>query len=147
MSDLIARAVIDIAAGRERVWGVLLAPSTPTKIFPVTEVLAPFRLGEPFAWMFDLLGTSTRVDGRVDVVEPPSLLVYSFVDPHTRAVHRRQVSHSVRVVLDDVSDDGGPRTRVTVTQDGNETRAAHLHAEGGWRFALAHLRAAVLGAG
>lgn len=146
MSDLLARAVVDIAAPRVRVFSALLEPATIRRILPVDEVLLPWRVGEPFAWTFDLLGRPTRVDGHVLVVDAPERLVYTFEDPHERVVHGRALVHRVTIDLESRGNGDLPSTRVTVTQDANGTAAAHAHAEGGWRFALAHLRVLVEGA-
>jgi len=146
MGDLLARAVVEISASRERIWDTLLAPATIRRILPVDEVLLPWRAGEPFAWTFDFLGRPTRVDGHVHVVESPTRLVFTFEDPHERVVHGRQRVHTVTISLASVADAEPPSTRVTVTQDANGTPISHAHAEGGWRLALAHLRALVEGA-
>ncbi|HEY0881223.1 MAG TPA: SRPBCC domain-containing protein [Archangium sp.] len=127
-----ARVVVDIAAPRETVWNALLTPETLKKIMPVEEVLAPWRLGERFAWRFELAGKPSHVEGLVHRLEAPRLLEYEFVDPHSRDVLKQHHVH--RVVIELSEEAGG--TRLSLTQDENRTDAAWRHAEGGWRFAL-----------
>lgn len=106
---------------------------------PITEVLAPWRAGEPFAWAFEMQEVRTLVEGRVHHLEPGVLLAYEFGDPHSREVLHRENVHQVSIALMD----DGPVTRVSVTQDANISAAAHAHAEGGWRLALNHLKGLV----
>jgi uncharacterized protein YndB with AHSA1/START domain len=134
MADQLAHAAVVVAASPAAVWAMLVHPDTPKRIFPVSEVLAPWRPGEPFAWMFDLLGKPSRVDGTVRRFEAPHLLVYDYVDPH-----HRDVVHEVTIALTAE----GAGTRVDVTQTGNVSPLAHRHAEGGWRLALAQLKGLV----
>ena len=136
MADHLAHAAVVVAAPPAAVWAVLLHPHTPKRILPVSEVLAPWRPGAPFAWTFDLLGKPSRVDGTVLRFEAPYLLVYDYGDPH--APHR-DVVHEVTVALTAE----GTGTRIAVTQTGNVSPLAQRHAEGGWRLALAHLKGLV----
>src|SRR5580658_9733002 len=133
MEALVSRASIVVGASRRAVWDKLLNPDTVTKIMPVAEVVSGWRLGQAFEWTFDMAGTGERmsVRGFVHRIEPERLLEYEYVDPlNFNNVHR---------VAIELSDEVG-RTRVVVVQDANVTRAAHLHAEGGWRLAFTILR-------
>jgi uncharacterized protein YndB with AHSA1/START domain len=141
MEDLVARASVFIGASRQIVWVSLLLPDTITKIMPVAEVIAPWRAGEPFVWAFEMSGKRTLVEGRVHRIEEGVLLAYEYGDPHSRDVLRRRNVHQVSIVLSDE----GRGTRVSVTQDANVSRAAQLHAEGGWRLALNHLKGSLEG--
>lgn len=116
-----------------------MAPETVPKIMPVTSVVAPWALGEPFVWTFILAGKESRVEGRVHRMEEDRLLEYEFADPHSRdALHVRNI-HRVRIELADEA--GG--TRISVTQDANLSETARAHAEGGWRLALNNLKSLV----
>ena len=134
MADHLAHAVVVVAAPAAAVWAVLVHPDTPKRILPVTEVLAPWHPGGPFAWTFDLLGKPSRVDGTVRRFEAPHLLAYDYGDP----LHR-DVVHEVTIALTAE----GAGTRIAVTQTGNVSPLAQRHAEGGWRLALAHLKGLV----
>jgi uncharacterized protein YndB with AHSA1/START domain len=83
-----------------------------------------------------MLGKRTLVEGRVQRMEADVLLAYEYVDPHSRDVFQRENVHQVSILLSD--EDQG--TRLSVTQDANLSRAAQLHAEGGWRLALNQLK-------
>lgn len=139
MENLVARASVLVAAPRRAVWDALLAPETITKIMPVEEVVAAWRVGRPFVWRFAVAGWRTRVEGFVHRVEDERLLEYAFVDPHSRDVLHVDNVHRVTIELGD--DAGG--TRVAVVQDANVSKAARAHAEGGWRLALNNLKGLV----
>jgi uncharacterized protein YndB with AHSA1/START domain len=133
----VASASLTIQASRRVVWRTLLAPETIPKILPVTEVVSPWRLGESFVWLFVLADQLSRVEGRVLQVDEHRLLEYDYTDPHSRDVLGvRDNVHRVSIELTDE----GAHTRVTVTQDANVSDVARLHAEGGWRLALNHLK-------
>jgi len=137
--QLVARASVVVAAPRAAVWATLLAPETVKRIMPVVDVIAGWRAGERFEWTVDMLGKHHRVDGVVHRLEPERLLEYDYVDPHSRDILRVENTHRVTIELAD----GAAGTRVGVVQDGNLTKAALAHAEGGWRLALHNLKALV----
>ncbi|HET9955743.1 MAG TPA: SRPBCC domain-containing protein [Polyangiaceae bacterium] len=134
--DLVAHAGVVIRAPRSAVWRALLAPESIPRILPVTEVVEPWRLGRRFVWTFQLAEVEARVEGRVQRVEVEQLLEYDYVDPHSLHVLRKSNVHGVLIELSDHE----LGTQVTVTQDANLSAAAHAHAEGGWRLALANLK-------
>lgn len=138
--ELVARATILIEASPSHVWRVLLEPNTILQMVPVTEVLEPWRLGEAFRWKFDMNGHAGVVEGTVRRIEEGRLLQYDFIDPHSREFLGRD--NLLQVTLELAPE--GPKTRVSVTQTGNESEAARLHAEGGWRLALNNLARVVL---
>jgi uncharacterized protein YndB with AHSA1/START domain len=135
----VAHASVVIRAPRSAVWRALLAPETIPKIMPVTEVVAPWRRGEPFVWVLELAGRASRVEGRVHRVADERLLEYEYADPHSRDVLGVDNVHRVTIELSGDADD----TRVAVVQDANLSEAARAHAEGGWRLALNHLKGLV----
>lgn len=139
MDAPIARASVVIDASRRAVWAALLRPDTIPKIMPVTEVVAPWRVGERFVWAFEMMGARTLVEGHVHRVVEDALIAYEYGDPHSRDVLGRDDVHQVSIALTDE----GAGTRVSVTQDANVSPAAHAHAEGGWRLVLNHLKGLV----
>jgi uncharacterized protein YndB with AHSA1/START domain len=116
-----------------------MIPATLTKILPVAEVVSEWRLGEPFEWILEMVGTRSSARGFVDRTEVGRLLEYEYADPHSRDILQIENVHRVAIEL---SDDAGG-TRVAVIQDANLTEAAHRPAEGGWRLALNNLKGLV----
>lgn len=138
--ELVARASLVIHAPRASAWQRLLAPETITRILPVTEVVLPWRGGEPFKWSFTLEGRASTVEGRVHQLLEERLLVYEYLDPHSRDVHGANDNvHRVTIELRDAGP-YGDATQIEVTQDGNLTEMAKAHAAGGWRLALNNLK-------
>ncbi len=84
--ELVARAAVVILAPPSAVWRALLAAETLPAIMPVTEVILPWRVGEPFEWAFELGGLGARTEGPVHRAEEDRLLEYDYVDPHSRDV-------------------------------------------------------------
>jgi uncharacterized protein YndB with AHSA1/START domain len=142
--DLVAHTAVVIRASRRAVWRSLMAPETVPQIMPVTKVVVPWRLGQPFLWEFAFGGTASRVEGQVLRVEDERLLAYDYGDPHSRDV-LGVPDHIHRVTIELTGEAG--ETRISVTQDANRSEAARAHAEGGWRLALNHLKGLVEASG
>ncbi len=132
MTGTIARTSVVVAAARSIVWEVILDPATPPRIMPVTEVLAPWKLGSSFRWQFEGQGRVYVVEGRVLRLEADRLLEYDFADPFGKP------GHGHRVTIELADEEHG--TRVSVLHDNNLTKAEQAHAEGGWRMALNNLK-------
>lgn len=138
--DLVARADVVIDAPAKNVWQILMAPETAVRILPITEVLAPWRVGEPFLWMFTLADKVCRVEGFVFRATPDELLEFEYQDAHSREVRGiHDHVHRVKIQLNDAAG----KTHVTLTQDANLGETETAHAAGGWRLALHRLKWAV----
>lgn len=136
---LIARASVVIASSPAATWDALLRPETIMKMLPLREVILPWRSGQPFHWIFDMLGKPVDVRGDVFRVDGDArVLEYDYVDPLSAM---RGVEHRHRVSITVAADASG--ARVDVVQDANLTDVVKRHAEGGWRLALHHLKHAV----
>ncbi len=138
----VAHVAVVIRAPRSAVWAALVGPETIGKIMPV-EVVSPWRAGEAFVWMVEMLGKPYRVDGVVHRFEADQLLEYEYVDPHTLAFENIESRHRVTIELSDDVDVDVDGTRISLTHDNNRTNAELSHAEGGWRLALHNLKAVI----
>src|SRR3954464_14044951 len=107
---LIARASVVVASSPEATWDVLLRSETIAKMLPIREVVLPWRSGQPFHWIFDMLGKPYDVRGEVFRIDASArVLEYDFVDPHSAL---RGVENRHRVSMAVVADAAGARVDV-----------------------------------
>jgi uncharacterized protein YndB with AHSA1/START domain len=140
---LVAQASMTINASREKVWDALVDPETMKRYMPLTNVVAEWREGGPIVWKAELEGRSLEVRGTVLRIEPEGRLEYS----HSRPIFRASAAvppqdHRVTIELTDE----GAWTRISVTEQGNTFERERAHSEGGWRLALANMKALLEGA-
>jgi uncharacterized protein YndB with AHSA1/START domain len=139
---LVAHASVTINASREKIWDALVDPETMKRYMPLTSVVSEWREGGPIVWKAELEGRSLEVRGTVLRIEPERRLEYS----HSRPIFRMSSAippedHRVTIELSDE----GAQTRITVTEQGNTFERERAHSEGGWRLALANMKALMEG--
>jgi uncharacterized protein YndB with AHSA1/START domain len=139
----VARVSATINASREKVWNALVDPEVMKLYMPLTSVASEWRVNSSIVWKGELEGKPLETRGTVLRLEPERMLEYS----HTRPIFRasRAVppeSHRVTIELSG----GGGQTNISVTELGNATEREHAHSEGGWRLALANMKAVLEGA-
>ena len=114
----VARVSATINASRAKVWDALVDPQTMKRYMPLTSVASDWRESSPIVWKAELEGKVARVSAAI----PPE-------------------NHRVTIELSGE----GPQTHLSVTEHGNATERELAHSEGGWRLALANLKALLEG--
>jgi uncharacterized protein YndB with AHSA1/START domain len=142
VETLVAQASMTINASREKVWDALVDPETMKRYMPLTSVVAEWREGGPIVWKAELEGRSLEIRGTVLRIEPERRLEYS----HSRPIFRiggapPPQDHRVTIELTDE----GADTHVSVTEQGNRFERERAHSAGGWRLALANMKALLEG--
>jgi uncharacterized protein YndB with AHSA1/START domain len=138
----VARVSATINASRAKVWDALVDPKTMKRYMPLTSVASEWRESSPIVWKAELEGKSLETRGTVLRIEPERVLEYS----HSRPIFRASAAippenHRVTIELSDE----GAQTHLSVTEHGNTTERELAHSEGGWRLALANLKALLEG--
>jgi uncharacterized protein YndB with AHSA1/START domain len=129
-----ATAATSVAAPPRRVWHALLDPTFVPRFIPVRSVATDWHVGSPIVWTSDFThGRPRDVVGTVVRVEPERVLAYDYVNPFTKS------TLSVTIELSREGDG----THIAVAETGHRTEVERAHGEGGWRLALANLRAAL----
>jgi uncharacterized protein YndB with AHSA1/START domain len=140
---LVAHVAASINASRAKVWDALVDPEKMKRYMPVASVVSDWRENGAIVWEGELEGRSFEVKGTVLRLEPERLLEYSHSLPIFRA--SGAVSREDHRVTIELFEDGA-QTRLSVTEQGNRTERELAHTEGGWRLALANMKAFLEGA-
>jgi uncharacterized protein YndB with AHSA1/START domain len=139
---LVAHVSATINAPRAKVWDAFVNSETIKRYSPATSVVSDWREGSPIVWKAELEGKSLEIRGTVLRLEPPRLLEYSHSRPLFRAPSVIPLeNHRVTIELSEV----GTQTRVSLIEQGNTSERELAHTEGGWRLALANLKALLEG--
>ena len=139
----VAHVSATIDASRAHVWDALVDPETMKRYMPVTSVVSQWHENSPIVWKGELEGKAFEIRGTVLRFEPERLLEYSHSLPIFRpsGAAPREDHHVSIELFDD-----GAQTRLSVTEQGNRTERELAHTEGGWRLALANMKAFLEGA-
>jgi uncharacterized protein YndB with AHSA1/START domain len=134
--NLEARATIVIDSPRTDVWDALVDPATIREYMFGAEVYTNWEVGRPIRWKGEVDGTPFEDKGVVLTCDRPKTLRFSHFSPLSGVPDVPENYHTVTIDLAD--EERG--TRVTLTQDHNETEGARQHAEQNWGLMLEGLK-------
>ncbi len=136
MSHHVAVAVIEIDASPEEVWKSLIDPAAVREYMFGSEVVTDWSVGSPILFRGLWEGKPFEDKGSIVEIDQPALLRYTHYSPLSGAPDVPENYHTLTYALESVPEG----TRVTLTQDNNETEAAAEHSAGMWRQLLETLR-------
>lgn len=136
MSNLVAKATIDIDAPRERVWKALVTPADIKKFMFGTDTQSDFKPGSPIRWTGTWDGKTYQDKGTVLSARDGRLLQYTHFSPTSGLPDKPENYHTVTIELSDA----GAGTHVALTQDNNATEQAKEHSEKNWSMMLSSLK-------
>jgi uncharacterized protein YndB with AHSA1/START domain len=139
MADHVARADIDIDAGREAVWHALTDPEMIAGWMMGARVSTDWQVGSPITWEGELDGKAYEDKGEVLAVEQPDRLSVTHYSPLMGEADTPENYHTIVYELS--GDDG--TTTVTLTQDGNDSAEQAEQFSANWQGMLESLKASV----
>jgi len=139
MGDHIATTSIVIHADPHRVWEVLVDPRRIPEYLFGAEVETTWEVGSTIRWRGEYEGTSFEDHGTVLEASPGRMLSTTHFSPLSGREDVPENYHTVTYLLEPE----GEATRVTITQDNNETLDAMEHSERNWRASLEALKKVV----
>jgi uncharacterized protein YndB with AHSA1/START domain len=139
MADHVARAVVDIDAGREAVWHALTDPGMIAGWMMGARVSTDWQVGSPISWEGELDGKAYEDKGEVLAVEQPDRLSVTHYSPLMGEADTPENYHTIVYELS--GDDG--TTTVTLTQDGNDSAEQAEQFSANWQGMLESLKASV----
>jgi uncharacterized protein YndB with AHSA1/START domain len=134
--ELIATVSITINAPVAKVWEALVDPAMIKQYMFGTKVVADWKEGSPIVWQGEWQGKAYEDKGTILKVEPECVLQYSHFSPLSGQPDVPKNYHTVTIELSGA----GGQTTLTLTQDNNETEAAHEHSEKNWQMMLEGLK-------
>lgn len=132
----LAKATINIDASREKVWEALTKPELIKQYLFGTEVITDWQVGSPITYKGVWEGKAYEDKGVVLENEPGKLLVSTFWSSLSGVPDLPENYQTVRYELS--SENGG--TRLTLTQDNNDSEESARHSEQNWNMVLEGLK-------
>ncbi len=114
MTGLLARAIVDIRATRDRVWAALTDPALIAQHMWGAKVETDWRVGSPIVWRGEHHGRAYEDKGEILVYDEPERLSVTHFSPLTGQDDVPENYHTLVYTLTENTDG----TRVELTQDG-----------------------------
>ena len=132
----VAKATINIDAPTSKVWDALTKPELIKQYLFGTEVTTDWQVGSSITYKGVWEGKAYEDKGKVLQVEPEKLLVSTFWSALSGLPDIPENYQTVRYELS--SENGG--TRLTLTQDNNDSEEGAKHSEQNWNMVLEGLK-------
>jgi uncharacterized protein YndB with AHSA1/START domain len=132
----LAKVSISINAPREKVWEALTKPELIKQYLFGTQVTTNWQVGSPITYKGTWEGKSYEDKGKVLENEPGKLLVSTFWSSLSGVPDLPENYQTVRYELSDEGDG----TRLTLTQDNNDSEESAKHSEQNWNMVLEGLK-------
>ena len=129
---LTAKATTTVNAPPSRVWEALTKPDLIKQYLFGTEVTTDWQVGSPITYKGKWEGKTYEDKGKILQIEPGKLIVSSFWSSLSGLP---DVPENYKTVRYELSTEGGG-TRLTITQDNNETQEEANHSEQNWKMVL-----------
>jgi uncharacterized protein YndB with AHSA1/START domain len=134
--QFIAIADISIHAPAAKVWEALTKPELIKQYLFGTEVTTDWQVGSPITYKGEWKGKAYKDKGKVLQIEPEKLLVSTFWSSLSGLP---DVPENYKTVTYKLSAKGGI-TRLTLTQDNNDTEEEANHSKANWNMVLGKLK-------
>jgi len=131
-----AVATVTINAPASKVWEALTKPELIKQYLYGTEVTTDWQVGSPITYRGVWQGKAYEDKGRILQIEPGWLIVSTFWSSLAGLPDRPENYKTVHYELS--NEEAG--TRLTVTQDNNNSEEEVKHSEENWKAALDELK-------
>lgn len=128
----IAKASVVIHAPASRVWDALTKPELIKQYMFGTDVTTDWKVGSPIFYQGIWEGKPYRDKGQILEIEPAKRIVSTFWSALSGVPDSPEYYKTVAYEL--ASEDGG--TRLTVTQDNNDSEEEAEHSSQNWQMVL-----------
>ncbi len=132
----IAKATILINAPVSKVWDALTQPELIKQYLFGTEVTTDWKVGSPITYRGVWQGKPYEDKGKVLQVEPVRRIVSTFWSSLSGVPDRPEYYKTVQYELSNQ----GSATRLTVTQDNNDSEEEAQHSSQNWQMVLEGLK-------
>jgi uncharacterized protein YndB with AHSA1/START domain len=134
--NLIARVSITTNAPITDVWNALVNPEAIKQYMFGTHVVSDWKEGGPIVWKGEWQGKSYEDKGVILQLIPERTIQYSHFSPLSGLPDKPESYHTVTIELSNA----GVQTRVSLSQDNNQTEQERKHSENNWGMMLTSLK-------
>jgi uncharacterized protein YndB with AHSA1/START domain len=127
---------IGIRADISRVWDVLTKPELFKQVMFGTEIVSDWKVGSSITYKGEWEGKPYEDKGKIIEIQPPRLLVSTYWSAFSGLADAPENYQTVSYEL--TPEDGG--TRLTVTQENNETETSARRSEQNWWIVLVAIK-------
>ena len=135
-NTFIAKATTTINAPAPKVWDALTKPNLIKQYLFGTEVRTDWQVGSPITYKGEREGKTYEDKGKILQIVPERLLVSTFWSSLSGLPDIPENYKTVRYELSPK----GSRTKLTITQDNNDTQEEANHSEQNWNTVLDKLK-------
>ena len=132
----IARAAITIDTSASQVWEALTDPSLIKQYLFGTEVTTDWQVGSPITYRGVWQGKPYEDKGKILQIKPGELLVSTF---WSSLVGQPDIPENYKTIRYEISGEGSS-TRLTISQDNNDTQEEADHSTQNWEMVLAGIK-------
>ena len=139
MANHVATATVEIDASPARVWTALTDPTEIEKYMFGSHVVTDWKPGSSIVWEGEYEGKRYEDKGKIVEIKPARRLKVTHFSPLSGQEDVPENYHTLTYELEVA----GPKTRVALSQDNNETPEAAEHSKANWEKMLAGLKEVV----
>ncbi|CAI3791262.1 SRPBCC domain-containing protein [Pseudarthrobacter sp. MM222] len=134
--NYVATSTVTIDAPPPRVWTVITDPAAVKEFMFGTELLTDWSVGAPIVWRGEWEGRAYEDKGEILEFEPDQRLVHTHFSPLGGQADAPENYHTLTWTLED---DAG-KTRLTLSQDNNDSAEAAQHSQEMWDRLVADVK-------
>jgi len=139
MANHVATARVEIEASPARVWTALTDPTEIEKYMFGSHVVTDWKPGSSIVWEGEYEGKRYEDKGEIVEIKPARRLKLTHFSPLSGQEDVPENYHTLTYELEAA----GPKTRVALSQDNNETAEAAEHSKENWEKMLSALKEVV----
>jgi uncharacterized protein YndB with AHSA1/START domain len=136
MTNLVAKAEVDVAAPAAEVWAALTHPVLIAQYFFGTTVETDWQPGSPITWKGEYQGKAYEDKGEVVEVKPHQRLKVTHFSPMTGLPDEPENYHAITYEIED----RGDASHLSLSQDNNKDEAEAEAASKTWSTMLDGLK-------
>lgn len=134
--NYVAASTVSIDASPHRVWQVITDPAAVKEFMFGADLKTDWSVGGHMVWRGEWEGRAYEDKGEVLEIEPGQRLVHTHFSPLGGQEDTPENYHTLTWTLED---DAG-KTRLTLSQDNNDTAEAARHSQGMWDKLVADVK-------